>query len=246
MARRFIVKDKDVHKIDDNMFEITGDEVKHIHVLRHTIGDEIIVNEYKCIIDKIGKDIITLNILSVTDKKGEPNMHLDIYQAMLKGDKMDFLVQKEVELGVKSITPFFSKNVVVKLDEKDRLKRQDKLQKIADEACKQCGRTDVVVVDKLVDFNSMINELENYDLVLFAYEGETNSLKSVIEEMKNTKNEIYKIAIIIGAEGGFDNKEADILKNIPNVKCISLGERILRAETATINLTSIIMYEFEI
>jgi 16S rRNA (uracil1498-N3)-methyltransferase len=157
---------------------------------------------------------------------------------------MDFVVQKAVELGVKKIVPFFSKNVVVKLDDKSRIKRQEKLQIIANEACKQCGRTDTVNISDFIEFNDLIKNIDKHEVNFFAYEAETNSLRDNIDECK--KNSHNDISLIIGAEGGFDSKEAENLKQMNKVRCVSLGSRILRAETASLNLLSIIMYELDI
>lgn len=244
MARRFIVDQKDLENIDENTFKIFGSEVKHIQVLRHDIGDEIKINEYVCDIKEIRKDNIILEKKSNVVSIGEPNVNITLYMAVLKNDKMDFVVQKAVELGVKNIVPFFSKNVVVKLDDKSRIKRQEKLQVIANEACKQCGRTDTVNVFKFIEFNDLINKMPEHETNFFAYEAETNSLRESIN--KCVKNKNTNISLIIGAEGGFDTKEAEKLKKIQNVFCVSLGSRILRAETASLNLLSIIMYEIDI
>ncbi|MCX8074787.1 MAG: 16S rRNA (uracil(1498)-N(3))-methyltransferase [Clostridia bacterium] len=245
MARRFIVKKQDIREINENLFEIYGDEVNHINVLRYEVGDNITVNEFVCCIENINKKSIGLKIIKHSDKKGEPSVDITLYQAMLKSDKMDFLIQKVIEIGIKSITPFFSKNVVVKLDEKDRVKRKDKFQKISYEACKQCGRTDEVIVNSFGYFNDILKELKIYDCVFFAYELEDVSLKEKVEEIKNKSKNAGKIAIIVGAEGGFDPTEAKKISEINNVISVGLGERILRAETAAIYLTSIVMYEFD-
>lgn len=243
MARRFIVEQKDIFIIGEERINIKGSEVKHIQVLRHNIDDEIIVNEYICKIVEMKKDSITLQKVKLAPKVGEPNINLTLYLAMLKGEKMDMAIQKAVELGCKKIVPFFSKNVIVKLDEKARIKRKDKLQIIASEACKQCGRTDSVEVHDFISLDEAINNLENYDVTFFAYENEKESIHKIISEEKQKR--IKHIACVIGPEGGFDSKEAEKIVKVPSVKCVSLGSRILRAETAVYNLVSIIMYEFD-
>lgn len=243
MARRFIVEQKDIVIIDEENITIKGSEVKHIQVLRHNIDDEIVVNEYICKIIDMKKDSITLQKVKLAPKVGEPNVNLTLYLAMLKGEKMDMAIQKAVELGCKKIVPFFSKNVIVKLDEKAKVKRKDKLQIIASEACKQCGRTDFVEVLDFVSLKEVVNNLENYDASFFAYENEKETLHKVIDKVKESR--VNHIACVIGPEGGFDETEAESLVKVPSVKCVSLGSRILRAETAVYNLVSIIMYEFD-
>lgn len=245
MAKRFIVEDKDIKVIDEEIFEIYGKEVKHIQVLRYNINDEIKINNFICVINKITKNSIVLKKIGSMEKQGEPNIALTLYVALLKNEKLDYAIQKSVELGVKRIVPFISKNVIVKLDDKTKEKRVGKLQIIANEACKQCGRTDTVEVENIVNFNDVIKELESNKINIFAYEKETKSIKNVIEDIKKEYNEINNISCIIGPEGGFDKSEADVLCSIKNVYSISLGERILRADTATQNIISILMYEFD-
>ncbi len=242
MARRFIVEDKDISNIGENKIEIFGSEVKHIQVLRHNIGDKIEVNKGMYEIVTMKRESIVLEFVENAKEVGVPNTCITLYMAMLKTDKMDYVIQKAVETGVSKIVPFFSINVVVKLEDKARAKRIEKLQKIADEACKQCGRTDSVKVLDFVSF-SKLKEMIKDNTTLFAYEASKDSLKREIMNIK--ENGTKDINIVIGAEGGFTPKEAEELQEIPNVKCVSLGDRILRAETAAINLVSIVMYEME-
>lgn len=242
MARRFIVRDDDITRLNDKNIKIKGTEVKHIQVLRHNINDEIIVNENIYKIIDMTRDTIDLEYIKEALVIGVPKTNVTLYIAFLKSDKMDYLVQKAVEIGVKRIVPFFSKNVVVKLDEKSKVKRREKLQKIADEACKQCGRMDTVNIEEFLNFNELKDSLKE-DKIFFAYEASKDSLRREINDMK--QRNINNIGIIIGAEGGFLESEAEELNKLDNVCCVSLGERILRAETAAINLLSILIYEME-
>ena len=248
MARRFIVEDSDIKYFskEENLIEIKGKEVKHIQVLRYNIGDMIIINEYVCKILKMHSNYIELVIVSNAKKQGEPNIYLTLFVAVLKGDKMDLVIQKAVELGVKKIIPFISTNTVVKLDEKAKIKKRQKYQIIANEACKQCGRTDLVEIRDILTFNDITELFKENDINIFAYENEQNKL-SLHETMEYTKKKGYKnISVIIGPEGGFTELEAKDIKNCEEVKCISLGSRILRAETAVINLISVIIYELDL
>ena len=248
MARRFIVEDSDIKYFskEENLIEIKGKEVKHIQVLRYNIGDMIIINEYVCKILKMHSNYIELEIVSNAKKQGEPNINLTLFVAALKGDKMDLVIQKAVELGVKKIIPFISTNTVVKLDEKAKIKKRQKYQIIANEACKQCGRTDLVEIRDILTFNDITELFKENDINIFAYENEQNKL-SLHETMEYTKKKGYKnISVIIGPEGGFTELEAKNIKNCEEVKCISLGSRILRAETAVINLISVIIYELDL
>ena len=242
MARRFIVRDENIKESNGNMV-ISGEEVKHIQVLRFNVGDTIHINDAIYKIISMSRETVELEFIEKAQVLGVPNTNITLYMAFLKSDKMDFVVQKAVELGVSKIVPFFSSNVIVKLDEKGRVKRQTKLQKIADEACKQCGRTDTVEVTTFVNFKDLEKKFILEDKVFFAYEASKESLRVEINEAK--EKDLKNIGVVIGAEGGFTPKEADELKEIENVAVVGLGERILRAETAALNLISIIVYEME-
>ena len=248
MARRFIVDNSDIKYFskDENIMEIKGKEVKHIQVLRYDVSDIIIVNEYVCKIVKMHSNYIELQIISNAKKQGEPFINLSLFVALLKGDKMDLVIQKAVELGVKTIVPFISKNTIVRLDENSKVKKKSKYQIIANEACKQCGRTDLVRVEEIITSNNeLLERLSEYDVNIFAYENE-NKKSSLHETMEYVNKRKYRnISMVIGPEGGFLIDEAKDIKSLENTKCISLGTRILRAETAAINLISIIMYELD-
>jgi len=236
MARRFFV-DNDI--VLEKEFEITGEEAKHIMILRYNVGEEIIINDKICEIKSINKQKIICKPIKQMDEMGIPNLKITLYQALLKSDKMEFVIQKAVELGVSKIVPFTSKNVVVKLDDKDKIKKNERWNKISVEATKQCGRSDIVKVEEVHKFDEIINELNKYEKSFLAYEGETSKLKDAIRENLDIK----EIAIVIGAEGGFEEEEVERFINGGKCISVSLGDRILRAETASLNLLSILMYE---
>ena len=242
MARRFIVDKENINELQDK-YVITGPEVKHIQVLRLNIGDEVVVNSGIYKICQMTRDEVILEYIKEAPIVGVPNMQVTLYIAFLKSEKMDFVIQKAVEIGVKKIVPFFSSNVIVKLDSKDRKKRREKLQKIADEACKQCGRMDTVEVAEFLEFSQLKKDVLENEKVFFAYEASKDSLRREITQAKEAK--FKKIGIVIGAEGGFTPSESQELTSIENVSCVSLGTRILRAETAALNLLSIVIYEME-
>ena len=238
MARRFIV--------DGNVagrFVIGEKEARHICVLRHKVGDVIQVNDKMCEIVEILKDEVVCAVVGEAEVRGVPDTKVTLFQALLKSDKMEFVIQKAVELGVSEVVPFISKNVVVKLDGKDKVKKVERWNKISVEASKQCGRSDVVEVCEILSFDEMLKKFSEFDLVLFAYENERESLKETLMQYEGGNK---KIAIVIGAEGGFDVAEAQrVIESGDMVKSVSLGDRILRAETASLFLLSILMYECE-
>ena len=238
MARRFVTED---FQIADNIIEIYGEEAKHIEVLRHKVDDIIEVNNRNCKILNIEKNKIVCEIFGEEIRRGIPNIQITLFQALLKSDKMEYVIQKSVELGISKIVPFESKNIVVKLKDDEKNKKIDRWNKISKEATKQCGRTDEVQICNVMNFKEMLNSLDEYTGVILAYENEEQQLKEVLRKINN-----QKIAIIIGAEGGFDKEEVEkILQNSKAVS-VSLGSRILRAETASLNLISILGYEFNI
>lgn len=238
MARRFIT---DKYTLQNDLLEIYEEEAKHIFILRHKKGDIIEVNDYMCEITDISKDKTSLKILGQADKKGIPSTKITLYQAILKGDKMEYVIQKSIELGVSNIVPFISKNVVVKVENKDILKKSERWNKISKEASKQCGRGDIVDVENIMNFKEMNNSLKDFSKIIVAYENENKPLKEVLRAL----NKEEKIAIIIGSEGGFGKEEIDEILEKENAVSVSLGKRILRAETASLNLISILNYEFD-
>lgn len=248
MSKRFVINTTDIN-INDSNIEVTGKSVNHINVLRHKVNDEVEINEYLVRILSISKDNLVGKILKKTDKRGEPNIHITLYQGYLKSDKMEIVVQKSVELGAKYIVPIMTKNTVVKLDDKDKIKKVERLNKIAIEAVQQCGRTDIVEVQSVQNLRDILDNLKQNDINFIAYEKSTNSLKECINRIKEeyilNKKDISKIGVVIGPEGGFDKQEIDYLNtNLNNFYEISLGERILRSETASANVLSILVYEF--
>ena len=203
MPRRFITEN---YKINNNMIEIF-DEAKHIQVTRNKIGDTIEINEYICKIVSIDKSSITCEIIGNAEKVGIPKTNITLYQALLKADKMEYVIQKSVELGVSKIVPFISKNVVVKVDEKDANKKVDRWNKIAIEAVKQCGRSDMVGVENVEKFSEMLNSLLSFDRVILAYENEKEPLKRVLREINsNEKIAIFFFVDLAAAAAIFNAK----------------------------------------
>lgn len=236
--------DKD--KIKNDYIYIESSDVNHIkNVLRKNVGDILnVVSEnviYKSEISEITQNQVVCKILDKQEKK-KSNVELTIFQGLAKADKIEYIIQKCTELGVSEIVPVEMKRCVVKLDDKDKLKKIDRWRKIAEVAAKQSLRNDILKVEKILSFSLLLEEIKNYDLVILAYEKEKSvTLKSVLKDIDNS---ISKIAVIIGPEGGIDEEEAEILIN-NNAKSITLGERILRTETAPVAISAMMMYELE-
>lgn len=231
--------------ISNNEFKIYGNDFNHIKkVLRISENEKIeIVNNKKLYLGniKIFDDYILVYNLVFLDENTEMNTKIHLLQCILKGEKMDFVIQKSVELGVFDITLINSKRCIVKIDKKKESKKIERLNKISYEASKQSKRMIVPEVKGPIDIKEVINFTKDA-VVLVAYEQDKDiSLKEKIKNInKNSQSEIY---ILIGPEGGFDKEEIEYLtKN--KVLSIGLGKRILRAETAGICCLSILQYEF--
>ena len=147
---------------------------------------------------------------------------------------MEWCVQKTTELGVTKIIPFISTFTNVK--PKDN--KQERLSKIAVEACKQSGRNIMPQISNIVQYNEMLEKLKEYSQIIVAYEKETKSAKEIITKLDKTK----PVAIIVGSEGGFSEQEIEDFKNL-GASVISMGKNILRAETASVALLSALLYE---
>ena len=160
---------------------------------------------------------------------------------------MELIIQKCTELGAFKFVPVEFSRSVVKLNSKDSFKKVDRWQKIAETAAKQSKRDLIPVVEQLINVKELCNQIKDYDLVLLAFENEeNNNLKNELLKIKETKEtkEKIKIAIIIGPEGGIEEKEVSLLSD-SGAKVVTLGKRILRTETAALTMASIIMYELE-
>lgn len=246
--RKFFVSS---NQIVENEIKILGEDVNHIrNVLRLEKGEQIKIcdkdlsKNYICEIVEISKEFINCKIIEETNLDAEGNVELTVFQGLPKADKMELIIQKCTELGASSFIPVEFSRSIVKLNEKDSYKKIERWQKIAEMAAKQSKRDLVPEIKNLININNLCTEIDNFDLVLLAFENEDkNSLKNELLKIKNTKDKI-KIAVIIGPEGGIEEKEVDVLKN-SGAKVVSLGKRILRTETAALCMASIIMYELE-
>jgi 16S rRNA (uracil1498-N3)-methyltransferase len=230
--------------IENGMLKIEGDEVKHIRkVLRLKTGDGIVVfdglgKELEGTIVEEGLSSVVIRIQNIfSSERGSP-LEVTLAQSLLKGEKMDYLIQKATELGVKEIIPFFSSRSVPFLEKSRRPRRHHRWEKIAVEASKQCGRGVVPKIESLQDYSDMLQMASTEDLRLIPWEKEGIKLKEVLERSKEKR----KIFFIIGPEGGFNQLEVDEAKKA-GFTPVTLGRRILRAETASLCLLSILQYE---
>ncbi len=222
---------------------ITGDDVVHItRVLRLGEGDEIIVCDsegYDCLcqVVRTSKDEVAAKVQSREKKSAEANIDITLYQGVPKGDKLDTVVQKCVELGAVRIVPVAMKRCVAVI--KDPAKKTQRLQKIAHEAAKQCGRARLPKVESVMSFADALSDASGADLRLLPYEAEKmSSIKNVLRQSHDVKN----VSIFIGPEGGFDPSEVELAKD-SGFSVVSMGPRILRTETAPLAAITAVMYE---
>lgn len=251
MPRFFVTKDQ----IEADTVTLYGDDAHHIsRSLRMAAGERITVcdmqkNEYSCVLDAFLPDRVTARIESISKSDTEPPFRAHLYQALPKGDKLDFIIQKSVECGISSITTFISERCIAKESSADD-KKLSRRARIAHEAAKQSGRGIVPEVFPTVSFREAINRAAESDIALFCYEGdETLSLRAFLSEKKAqvAARGISEpsISIVIGSEGGFSHSEVEAAKKIGLVP-VGLGKRILRTETASSFTLGCIVYEFEL
>lgn len=231
---------------DGSTVTIEGEDVKHIRkVLRMQIGDEVLINdcqggEYLGAISDIDLKKVYILINNKLDVNNESSLKIHLYQALPKSTKMDVIIQKCTELGVSSITPVNMQRVVVKNGE-DSKDKSSRWYKIALEAAKQCKRSIIPSVNNPISFNNMLEELSTYDIIVVPYENQKGH--GVKNLSKALTMPVSSIALVVGAEGGFENTEIELLKD-KGAHIVTLGNRILRCETASIACLSILQYEF--
>jgi 16S rRNA (uracil1498-N3)-methyltransferase len=232
-------------QIENGMLRIEGNEVRHIRrVLRLKAGDEIIVfngsvKEYNGTIVEEDPSSVVIRIQNIFPSPKESPLEITLAQSLLKGEKMDYLIQKVTELGIKEIIPFFSSRSVPLLDKSKKLKRLHRWERIAIEASKQCGRGMIPKIELFKDYSEMLETSSPDFLRLILWEGEGVRLKEVLEGSK----EKTKIFFIVGPEGGLSHEEVTDAKRKGFIP-ITLGRRILRSETASLCLLSILQYEW--
>lgn len=263
-------------EVGEKKIQVTSPEdIRHLSkVLRVKVGDTISVSdgsewEYVGRIEEISEDGIILSIVDKQKHGRELSYYVELFQGVPKSPKLELIVRKSVELGASAITPVYMDRCVNKPSGREN-KKLVRLQKIADEAVKQCLSPRNPIVNEYMNFNDVLNVLSDFDLVVFPYEDEENrTLKDLLtkdsfalkdrhtfdkaneidttseDEAKILKNYIPRIAVIIGPEGGFSTKEVDKLKSL-GIRPVSLGKSILRTETAGPATLAMLMYEFEL
>ena len=241
----------DAANIGDKYIKITDKgDIKHmIKVMRLAEGDAVDVSdsmewEYKTEIVSIDADEVLLSIVDKQKFAREPEVRVTLFQGVPKAGKMETIIQKCVELGVYAIVPVFMERTVV-VEKGNFGKKLDRWQKISDEAVKQCKRGVIPQIEEQCSFKEMLPQLTDFDLILFPYENETGySIKDCLRSIPADQKP-ETVAIVIGPEGGFADKEAEMMDQAGAAR-VTLGKTILRTETAGMAALAMTMYELEL
>lgn len=236
---------------NDSLENIVSIEtITHVSkVMRSKVGDKIEIvfegNKHLCEIISISSTLIKLNAIEVIPTSSELSIEITLIQALTKNDKFDYIVQKSTELGVDSIIPWESKRTIVKYNKEKFNIRNIRWQKIAHEAARQSHRSKIPLIDnKITSLNEIIS---NFDYLFIAYEEVSKSETGADFQFMNIINKLQiqanqKVAIIVGPEGGI---EANELPDYPEkIHKVSLGNRILRTETASLFMMSLLSASF--
>lgn len=244
MYHFFVEKDQ----IEETELVITGGDVNHIrNVLRMRPGECIAVSdgmgrEYCCRLKEVGSDKVIAEILKEQRESRELPARIYLFQGLPKGDKMEWILQKAVELGVFQVIPVVTQRTVVKLDKKKEDAKVRRWNSIAESAAKQSGRSLIPQVTEVMSFKEALAFTGGFDVKIIPFEH--------AEGMEETKRQLEQIrsgmsvGIFIGPEGGFEESEI-VLAESQGVRPVSLGKRILRTETAGMMILSVIGYLLE-
>lgn len=232
----------------EGLVTITGEDAFHIaRSLRMAVGDELTVcdmakREYLTRLIKIRDGECVCEILSERVGTTESPVDISLFMAYPKGDKLETVIQKAVELGAARIIPFESSRCIKRPSPEKAEKQNARLSRIAEEAAKQCGRAALPKVFLPMSYKEALASAREAELSIFCYEGDgTKSLKKILSENENARS----VSIVIGSEGGFSLEEAEAAKNA-GLQAANLGPRILRCETAPSYALSAISYFFEL
>ena len=218
-----------------------GRDAQHIQVLRLRPGEDVVIcdgqgTDYKCRLVKADKEQAEAEVIEVVRCPAEPSVKVTVLCGLPKGDKTDYIIQKCVEAGAYEIVFFDAERCVAK--NKKEEKKLERWNRISEEAAKQSGRGIIPQVSWAGDLGEVYNTAIHKDLALFMYEtGEREGMDKVLEEHKD----INTAAIITGPEGGFAPFEAELARTVGLHIC-SMGERILRCETAPVVALTAVMY----
>lgn len=240
---RFFVHRKDI--LDDKLYIKDKNELKHMEkVLRLKTGDKVIVfdgqgMEYEVIITDTSLDCWVAEINHKIFRPNNANIRLSLVQGIAKGDKMDMIIQKAVEIGVDTIYPILTEHTVVKYVGDKGEKKVNRWQTIALEACKQCQRNTLLEIKPITTLPDILIEIKGPTCIMLYEKEEEVRLKDLLRNEFKTKEEIF---LIVGPEGGFSENEVEKARN-NGTFIATLGSRILRTETASLIGAALVLYE---
>ncbi len=223
---------------------LVGDDARHITLsLRMKPGDPITLCDGRGT-DACGEVVsvgesVSVRVTEVSPSVAEPSFSATVFQAAVKGEKFDVVVRKSTELGAARVVPFVSSRCIYRPAVGERDKKADRWEKIAREAAMQSGRGAIPGIGETLAFGAMLTEAAKADIALFCWEGATESVRSVIRDRRPAS-----VAVVIGPEGGFSEQEAESARSA-GLAPVSLGARILRTETASGAVLSVLAYEFD-
>ncbi len=246
---RFFVSEENIDE-EGRVASVLGEDAFHIaRSLRMAVGDPITVcdgkgRDYECTLTKIRDNEVTAQIVSDRDCPAEPPYKATVYQALVKGDRLDTVIQKSVEFGACEIAPFESSRCIVRLKNEKEGAKSARRRRIALEAAKQCGRGIIPEVKDPIAYKSMLGEAAKSDLAIFCYEKEgERMLGAALEGLKNDPPKT--VSVIVGPEGGFSPEEAEAAEKA-GLCVFGLGKRILRTESAAAFVLACLSSEFEL
>ena len=235
---RFFVSPQQLNR---ESVQILGEDARHLSKsLRMRPGEEVTVCDgagfdYLCSIEELSPDEVRCRILSRSPSLSEPRTAVTLYQALPKGDKLDFIVQKAVELGAAEVVPVLTRFCVSRPDERAAEKKVQRLQKIAEEAAKQSGRGILPAVLPLHSLEQALERMRSSDLPLICYEGGGEPFSRLLP-----REGVRTVSVLIGSEGGFASEEVQAARE-KGLRPVTLGRRILRCETAPIAALTAVM-----
>lgn len=237
-------------QFSENSITITGDDVNHMkNVLRMNIGERVKIcdgegKDYYCEIASFEKNQVIADIMEIKETESELPAKIYLFQGLPKKDKMELIIQKSVELGVYEVIPVNMKRCVAKIEDgKKEKKKLERWQSISTAAAKQSGRGIIPKVHSLISFKEALAMAKEMDIAIVPYELADHIEKS--HEVIKKAAEKKSVAIFIGPEGGFDEKEIQLALE-EEFDTITLGKRILRTETAGLTILSILMFQMEL
>jgi 16S rRNA (uracil1498-N3)-methyltransferase len=232
VARFFVPK----QNIRASRATLGGTELEHMRkVLRLGVGDRVVLFddegcEHEGTIASISAGAAEIAIATSSRPERESPLALTLAQALGKGDKLDFVVEKATELGIAAVLPFVCRRTVPKLERDAAARRGERWRRIALGAAKQSGRTRVPEIYELVDFSTVVSRSSPFDLKILFWEGEQSRGLRQLHE-KNPR--LASLLLVVGPEGGFTAEEA-ALATENGFHAVGLGRRILRTETAAV------------